>query len=232
MTTKFALIGDIHSQAANCYDAVNHCVANGYTPVFLGDLFDSRTWGSDSVGVYKIAREAEKELGAIIIASNHQDKLRRYLWGNPVDLESTPELVRTLEDFQNSNVVDNQELNFWLSNLPYGFCFKEGGREYRCSHAYFSALVGIPHYSKTFAVHYKDITKKTRSWMLYGKRDSSGERVYWWEKPNLNPWVRVAGHYHTIHIDVCNNNLVLDGNCGGGGQLPLYLVDTGELLLF
>lgn len=229
--TKFALIGDIHSQATNCYDAVNYCVANGYTPVFLGDLFDSRTWDSDSVGVYKIAREAEKELGAVIIASNHQDKLRGYLWGNPVDLSSAPELIRTLEDFEASG-INNQELNFWLSNLPYGVCFKEGGREYRCSHAYFSALVPIPEYTSSHCVYFKDITKKTRSWMLYGKRAFDGSRVYWWEKPNLNPWIRVAGHYHIIHIDLPNGNLVLDGDCGGGGQLPLYLVDKGELLLF
>lgn len=231
MTKKFALIGDIHSQANNCYDAVNYCVANGYIPIFLGDLFDSRTWDSDSVGVYEIAREAEKELGAVIIASNHQDKLRRYLWGNPVDLSSAPELIRTLEDFESSG-VSNQELNFWLSNLPYGFCFKEGGREYRCSHAYISALVSIPEYTNTHSVYYKDITQKTRSWMLYGKRTKEGNRVYWWKKPNLNPWIRVAGHYHVIYIDLPNGNLVLDGDCGGGGQLPLYLVDKGELLLF
>lgn len=226
---KYALIGDIHSQFDKMAEASEYAVKNGYTPVFLGDLFDSRNGKSESLEVYLHARRLEKEVGAVVIASNHQDKLRRFLSGHPIDLNQSPELVSTIQDLSG---VDPDELLDWLTNLPFGFVFVEDGKEYRCSHAYFSSLVKIPE-TRPYKVGYKDLTKKTRSWMLYGKRNKDGSRLYWWNRANPNPWVRVAGHYHNVTIEIENNNLVLDGCCGDWhGELPLYLVDKGELLLF
>jgi hypothetical protein len=50
--------------------------------------------------------------------------------------------------------------------------------------------------------------------MMYGPSHAEGKgRVFWWEKKSKREWIRTAGHYHTIHSS--DNNLVLDGGCGG-----------------
>lgn len=60
---------------------------------------------------------------------------------------------------------------------------------------------------------------------LYGSRTQSGGRNFWWLKPTLNSrsWVRVAGHYHQVHLGLDNLSLVLDGSCGDpGGTLVCW----------
>ena len=205
----YALIGDIHSQYRPLWEALAYCQNNALIPVILGDVFDSRCDFSDSVGVYQLLRQAQKDLGAVILRSNHQDKLERYLKGNNVQV--SPELQRTLDDFAASE-VDPAHLLAWLESLPYGFCFKFQGREYRCSHAYFPSWIEIPDYPIFHFV--RDVPKKARSLMMYGPHQREGKgRAFWWEGETERQWVRVAGHYHVVHQS--DKNLVLDAGCGG-----------------
>lgn len=234
---SYALIGDLHSQIAPLQQALEHCENNNLTPIFLGDIFDSRCDTSDSAGVYRTLREAQTKFpGMKILRSNHQNKLERWLKGNNVFIST--ELRRTLEDFSESDVLWS-EVDAWLNEMPYGFCFRDSlGTEYRCAHAFFPSWVVVPQYSDTYEVH--TVGAKARGLFLFGPNDrDSGERITWWERHSDRDWVRVAGHYHVIHLG--GNSLVIDGGCGGvtrswwceePPELCLYEVENKQLLSF
>jgi hypothetical protein len=140
---NFALIGDIHSQISKLERALDFCYVNNLCPIFLGDIFDSRCSTSDSVGVYRMIREAELKINAIVLQSNHQNKFIRWLKGNKI--LPNHGLERTIDDFLIGNYgeittahVEKEELLEWLENLPYGVIFRDKNlQEYRAAHAYF-----------------------------------------------------------------------------------------------
>jgi len=233
MIRNYCLIGDIHSQYQPLWKALSYCQSNALIPVILGDVFDSRCDSSDSAGVYRLLLQAQKDLNAVVLRSNHQDKLERFLKGNSVRV--SPELERTIYDFGGSE-VNSDELLKWLESLPYGFCFKHADREYRCAHAYFPSFVEVPDYPLFHFVW--DLPKKARQLAMYGPSVSNSRaRAFWWERESDRSWVRVAGHYHVVHTD--ERNMVLDGGCGGNERswnnptdpvLVLYDVAKGEML--
>jgi hypothetical protein len=232
---KYALIGDVHSQFAPLLAAWQHCQAHGLTPVFLGDLFDSRTDISETVAVYRLIREIQAQTGCIVLNSNHQDKLIRVLRGNNVRLEFVPELVRSLTEFDEAG-VDRQELLDWLSNCPHGYVFRDfAGTEYRCAHAMFPSWIEVPSYEVDHRVYSPG--SKAKELMLYGPRDKeTRQRVEWWLSESERTWVRVSGHYHVVHTGP--QSLVLDSGCGGGawvrdaGELSLWNVEDRSLIAF
>jgi hypothetical protein len=229
MESHYALIGDVHSQAHCLESALNHCREHQLTPILLGDLFDSRCPNSESVEVYHLVRSAQKELNAVILHSNHQDKLIRYLKGNTVVLNNG--LDTTISEFENSN-VSIQELYEFLCSLPYGFVFRSGEFEYRAAHAFFSRKIDIPEYKDYHYVYAQDIPSKIRNVMIYGPTGPNG-RIYWWENDHPRDFIRVAGHYHVIHID--DRSLVIDGECGDDKEtafLPLYDLSNSLLKKF
>ena len=232
---KLALIGDVHSQIEPLRSAWRYCQDHDLTPVFLGDLFDSRTDTSDSVAVYNLVREIQAETNAVVLNSNHQDKLIRVLRGNNVRLEFVPELVRSLTEFDEAG-VDRDELLAWLSSCPYGYVFRDStGTEYRAAHAMFPSWVEVPEYESDHRVY--KLGGKAKELMLYGPRDpETRQRVEWWLSPSERTWVRVCGHYHVIHTG--SQSLVLDSGCGGGawvrdaGSLSLWDVEERSLTSF
>lgn len=222
---NYVLVGDIHSQYLQLNDALNFIIKNIDNPyiIFLGDLFDSRVDYSDSVSVYSLVRTLQDKGLCTILQSNHQDKHIRYLKGHDVYLNNGLDL--TIEDFKKSN-IDNDEILSWLQSFPYGITFKDKDNvEYRCSHAYFSSTLLVP---ESYVGEYKIdlVSKKTKSKCLYGPLYDT-ERVEWWTKPSSNSWIRVAGHYHRVHIDLeTTKSLVLDAECGSpGGKLCIYDVN-------
>lgn len=215
MKRKFAFIGDIHSQIAPLERALDHCADRGLTPIFLGDLFDSRMQTSHSAEVYRAVKKAQDEMGAIVLRSNHQNKFERYARGNKVRVQG--EFARTLEDFEAAS-IPVEEVAEWLNTFPYGLVFKDSqGLEYRCAHAMFPSWIVVPPYEDTYEV--TQVTSKARDYMLYGPRIAGAvwpqdeTRVFWWEKESDRDWVRVAGHYHVVKISP--KSLVLDGQMGG-----------------
>ena len=225
---KYALIGDVHSQDGPLSDALEFCNANGLTPVLLGDIFDSRCETGNALKVYNILKEAQSNFrNLVILRSNHQSKLERYLKGTPVNV--TPDLEGTLEDFAgNPNMNLGEEVLPWLLSFPFGFVFKDSkGKEYRCAHAYFPTRLEIPKYAQFHKVF--KATRKERDLMMYGLRkksegaDNGPERVTWWlndkdPHPQIDStppreWVRVAGHYHSVFLG--EKSLILDGDMGG-----------------
>jgi len=211
---NFAIIGDIHSQIEPLLQALTYCEENGKVPLLLGDLFDSRVEESYSAEVYREARAAT-ERGAVILRSNHQNKLERYIRGNNVHLDTS--INKTLSDFKEAG-IPLEEVGEWLNSFPYGVVFQDSREtEYRCAHAMFPRWLLVPPYEGVYYV--EQVTRKAADYMLFGPRRPGSvwpqdeTRVFWWEEESDRDWVRVAGHYHHVHVS--EKSLVLDGGMGG-----------------
>jgi hypothetical protein len=223
---NYVLIGDIHSQYHQLNDALTYIENNieNYFIVFLGDLFDSRISSSNSVGVYESVKYLQKNNQCVVLQSNHQDKCIRYLKGHNVYTNNG--LDRTIQDFDEALISKNTLLE-WLSTFPYGIAFKDkNGIEYRCSHAYFSSKLYVPTEYEKEEHHISIVGKHTKSKCLYGLVYEN-KRVEWWNQETDRDWIRVAGHYHALHIDLTKTkSIILDGECGGeGGLLCIYDVN-------
>lgn len=204
----YALIGDLHSQADKLEKALKYCDSIGATPILLGDIFDSRCEYSDSYSTYCILSDRED---VVILRSNHQDKLERYLKGNNVTLNQG--LEKTVSELQN---VDSNILLNWLESFPYIFSFKSNNKQYNCAHAYYHSSI----------INYEELTPWQKKLALYGPRLEGNIRRQWWMEDEEKDWCRVAGHYHTIYIT--DNSIVLDGHCGSGGFLPVFIPEINE----
>jgi len=229
MTPNFAFVSDVHSQADKLRHVLDFCKENNLTPIFLGDLFDSKCDVSDSFGTYTLVRKAQDEMNAIALQSNHQNKLIRYLHGN--DVVQNCGLDVTIRQLFEENDLDRVEICNWLESFPYGIAFRSvDGVEYRAAHAYFSSKLLVDSYDDYFLI--KDVNKKFKNQMLYGIF-SSRDRIEWWKSDRNHGvnWIRVSGHYHTLHID--SQSLVLDGCCGEEyGNLLVYDVNSLKLHAF
>lgn len=228
---NYVLMGDIHSVFSQFERAVSFIQNNiqNYHLILLGDVFDSRCSESNSVAVYKLIRELQEAGNATLVHSNHQWKLQRYLRGNPVKIHS---LQRTLDDFEQSD-VSNEELLNWLETLPFALSFKDANdQEYRCSHAYHSSKLYVPQrYEGIYKVH--EVSGKMRDKLIYGALNSEGQRVYWWENESRKQWIRCAGHYHNVTVSYDNRSIVLDSCCGNeDGLLSIYDVNSRSLYQF
>jgi hypothetical protein len=222
----YAIIGDVHSDYKKLKLAFEYANNHKLQIILLGDLFDSRCQYSDSVGVYNLVRNSD----AIVLQSNHQDKLIRYLMGNSVILNNGLDI--TVKEFEDYNISNEKLLN-WLLSFPYGIVFKtKDGSEMRCSHAYFSSKIEIPKYENYHLVLDTQISKTIKSLMLYGptSKENKNQRIRWWENPRHRDYIMVSGHYHKVYID--SKCLVLDGGCGGPEEPNcLCLYDTNKKLL-
>ena len=225
----YAIIGDVHSDAIKLEKAFNYAQEHNLKIILLGDLFDSRCDYSDSIGVYELVKNSS----AIVLQSNHQEKLIRYLKGNNVMLNNGLDI--TVKEFSDAG-ISNQELLDWLLSMPYGIVFKSKHNvEHRCSHAYFSSKIEIPEYDDVCAIMEEQVNRKAKALMLYGPIDyqNTKTRILWWENPRHHDYVMVSGHYHHVHID--DHSVVLDGGCGGpeeNNYLCLYDVDNKLLKKF
>lgn len=228
---NYVLIGDVHSQSKLLEQAISYIDNNisDYFIIFLGDLFDSKNGNSNSVDVYSMVRELESNNKAVVLQSNHQDKLIRYLKGNNVSMSFGIDL--SIRDFEESN-VDKEELMAWLLSHPYGMVFRDSsGQEYRAAHAYFSSSLDIQEYSDEYYV--RAVSKHHKSKFIYGlMRDNA--RIAWWEEYSNNDWIRVAGHYHVVYIDHSSNKSILVDSGSGevDGKLSIYDINSRKLVQF
>ena len=228
---NYVLIGDIHSQEKPLENALSFISKNikGARIIFLGDIFDSKTEYSNSFSVYNLVREAEKSLNAVVLQSNHQDKLIRHLRGNQVHINSG--LQQTLNELLVH--LDENELYSWLVRQPFGVVFRDELEvEYRCAHAYFSPEVQIQEYKDQYYV--KAIRRDLKHQFLYGIQDAKKNRINWWEEDNSSQeFVRVSGHYRTVYTNLKNKSLVLDSRCGEeNASLSIYDVNEARVYQF
>lgn len=227
---SFALISDVHSQAHLLKLALEYCSNHNLTPLFLGDLFDSRVENTNSVSVYNQVKEQIENNSAICLQSNHQNKLLRHLKGNNVFVGE--DLQRTLNDFENSN-ISLEELYEFLNTMPYGVVFQDKNQiEYRVAHAYFSSRIEVPEYDNYCLIYEDRLNRSTKSTMLYGPiQREKKQRIEWWKNNRTQDYVLVSGHYHTVFMN--ENCIVLDPECGSpDGALGLYDVNNKVLKRF
>lgn len=227
---SFALISDVHSQAHLLKLALEYCSNHNLTPLFLGDLFDSRVENTNSVSVYNQVKEQIENNSAICLQSNHQNKLLRHLKGNNVFVGE--DLQKTLNDFENSN-ISLEELYEFLNTMPYGVVFQDKNRiEYRVAHAYFSSRIEVPEYDDYCLIYEDRLNRSTKSTMLYGPiQREKKQRIEWWKNNRTQDYVLVSGHYHTVFMN--ENCIVLDPECGSpDGALGLYDVNNKVLKRF
>lgn len=234
--TNFVFIGDVHSQYSKFSKAVEWIDNNikDYHIIQGGDLFDSRTEESDSVGVYNLVKSLGDKI--TVIHSNHHWKLYQVL-SDPT-VQPNESIGRTLTDFSSCEGI-KEELIDWISTLPYGVAIKDNDHtEYRICHAYWpSKLYVPPHYEGIYKIN--TVSSKSRGLMIYGigKKGADGERISWWNDSYNNPFVRVSFHYHAVSMDIEGINgckhLILDGSCGDdNGQLLAYVVNSKNYRTF
>lgn len=200
----YLFVGDIHSQASPLEKALSYAGSRGLTPVLLGDLFDSRN-GKDEETLEVLERVESFPLPMAICQSNHQWKLLRHMRGDIV--ANTEDTLRTAEILSpyRSKVIR------WLESLPFGIILRDTiGREYRVAHACFPSGADTRHP----LLLRSNTSRKERDLCLYGPR-AEGSRSEWWLHPSERDWIRVAGHYHTVHVG--EQSMVLDGSCGDPG---------------
>ena len=226
---NYAIIGDVHSQGVLLAQALAYCKQHDLTPILLGDLFDSRCSTSESIYVYNLAKAAQAN-GAIILNSNHGERLIDALTG---DIEEEPycaETFRTLREFEEAE-IDTTELGTWLGLMPEGFVFFDSrGQEYCCAHAYF--LGKYRRNDGTTQEYFVNATNEVdQQHFTWGPMDQRHRRIKWWHMPNDNDFIRVCGHYHKL--GVTENAIMLDANSGfEDGQLALYDVESQKVVYF
>lgn len=228
---NYVLIGDVHSQAKNLEKALNYIHKNiqNSKVIFLGDLFDSKNSYSDSLGVYHLVKEFEKELNAIVLQSNHQDKLIRYLRGN--EIQTYNGLSRTISEL--TEEIESESLYGWLIRQPFGIVFRDSDKlEYRCAHAYFSNDVKIQEYEDFYLI--KALKRQQKQQFLYGLQDSKRTRIEWWnQNDSEQSFIRVSGHYRNLILNFNSKSIVLDSCCGDSdGKLSIYDVNEKQLHQF
>ena len=226
---NYLLIGDIHSQGSDLALVLKYAKANNCTPIFLGDLFDSRCDNSETIYVWNQVKVAQSELGAIVLNSNHQERLLSHLKGHPDSPSIASETWRTHAEFEEAG-VDLNELKTWLGGLPDGFVFRDcEGVQYGCSHAYFPSRYLHSDTKEDYAVF--AASEHDKQSMAWGPYDHRHRRIKWWKDAYDPTWIRCAGHYHVVHLD--QKSIVLDANSGfHDGKIPAYNVNAKELVYF
>jgi hypothetical protein len=234
--TKYAFIGDVHSQARPLEDALNYCHANSLAPILLGDLFDSQTKTSDSPAVYSLVKKAQEQLGAVILRSNHQFLMEGLVEDRGLKLKK--DVCRSLLEFRSEGICI-QEVAEWLRTFPYVIAFRDSqGLEYRAAHAQIPNTIEVPAYESFWEYH--NPTPSEIKLLLWGEDYSLPDRErFRWMRDKNRDWVAVAGHYHKVVRTA--KTLVLDGGCGGSTrswhdkrdpELLLYDVESKLLKSF
>lgn len=235
--TGFAIIGDVHSQSSPLARALQYCYERNLRPILLGDLFDSQCHISDSAEVYRLVRRVQRDLGAIVLRSNHQHFLEKWARGEEAPLKK--DLSRTVYDFHEAGVCI-KDVGRWLETFPYFVAFRDSrGLEYRLAHAEIPSTVQPPaNYEGVWEFY--DPTPEETSLLLWGKPYTLPERKrFWWMQKSNRDWVAVSGHYHRTVFK--SRSLVLDAGCGGNTrswfdrrppELLLYEVERREVIGF
>lgn len=174
------VIGDIHSRyhlllklLAQEWDGHEHIV-------FLGDINDNAVECDEVkysfLKVYHFIKALVDGGRADLIASNHQDKLCRYLKGNPV--VPGHGLQSTLNEIERAGLTakDRAEMLEWLRSRPHIL--------YRGRHVFAHAY---PTSSYKLAV--------------YGPKTNDNKRDEWWLRADKDTYAgkaAVVGHYHKL----------------------------------
>lgn len=197
-------IGDIHG----CFDELMHLVdavqtKYGYVEfVGVGDLFDR---GPKNFEVYKWFAD-----NSIAFAmGNHDDKLRRYCFGNNVKMK--PELERTIEELGCDTPSGKQRMRLFFSKHASSIWrHRLGGLQV------VHAEPRVPLYGSK--KHFQDLGEVRYSWWYHWRGPLTIFGHYWFDEPEI---VVHDGVLHAIGIDT---------SCCAGGGLTGFVLPHGELV--
>ncbi|MBQ5541523.1 MAG: metallophosphoesterase [Erysipelotrichales bacterium] len=225
LSTPLDIIGDVHG----CFEELSELLEklgyreteNGYvhpdgrTCVFVGDLTDR---GPASMPCMKLVMKTVKAGNAYYVIGNHDDKLRRYLQGNPVKLMRG--LETTAAEFEKETKAFCEEVRRFLEELPLYITFDKG---------------------KLLVVHAgikEEMIGRTgervRTFCLYGDIDGSTDeygypvRADWAASYQGKPFV-VFGHSPVREARRYENALNIDTGCVFGGKLSAYRYPEKEI---
>jgi protein phosphatase len=173
--------------------------------VFVGDLVDR---GPASLQMMKTAMRAVREGLALAVLGNHDDKLRRWLLGNPVTVKHG--LETTVEEFANTDSAIREAVCDFLDELPELLRLDSG------------CLI-ITHASYREDLHELS-PKHRRKLCLYGpstgRFDEYGlpERIDWAPGYSGQAYV-VYGHTPVKEPRWCGRSVNVDTGCVFGGSL-------------
>ena len=222
----YDIIGDVHG----CYtelvslltdklgyvwsDSQGFVHPEGRTAVFVGDLTDR---GPMSIAVLKTVMQMVKSGNAIWVEGNHDNKLIRWLRGNPV--QPSHGLEKTIKEF-NSLPQEDQEklraevLELYTEGHIHPYVILDDGRLV-VAHAGIKAdMIG-------------KYTKEVRSFALYGDVDQQAlkegklVRKDWTESYDGEALV-VYGHTVVPEVRRNNNTVNIDTGCAFGNALTAY----------
>ena len=222
----FDIIGDVHG----CAGELEHLLeALGYgldergptghryyrvTPpdgrkvVFLGDLVDR---GPRTQDVLRLVMSMHAEGDAYCVAGNHDDKNRRWMNGNPVDI--THGLEDTLAQASVQPEGFRHHVREFLEDLPAHLILDRG------------RLV-VAHAGLREELH-GATSREARAFALFGartgERDEHGYPVRGnWAKDYSGPATVVHGHVAAPEVRQQNNVICIDTGCVYGGHLTAY----------
>jgi predicted MPP superfamily phosphohydrolase len=206
---KVIIISDVHGCLYELIDLISIATNNfpDHHFVFTGDLTDR---GPNSLGVI----EKVKELNAVCVMGNHDEKLIRYLKGNKIKIAHG--LQTTVDEIEKST-IDKQYLCDFFSSFPIYVILDNG--KLVVSHA------GI----KDWMIGKQDEKKHglIQQTCLYGDIDGSVDangkpiRKDWAVERNLvdeSPFI-VYGHCIQKELKIVNKTCCVDMGCCEGGSL-------------
>jgi len=210
--TQYAIIGDIHG----CFSELTRLIFNNHLYkrklIFVGDLIDR---GPASDNVLSFVMGLCRDDMARCVLGNHDDKLRRYLRGNKVQLShGLDETVKQLD----KSPLSGESISKFLEALPYSLALDEG-----------KLVVAHGGLQQNLQGEVSGKAKKrARSMALYGKTtgktDEYGypERIDW-AKDYRGEAVVVHGHTPCQEVIEKNNVWNIDTGCVFGNKLTALL---------
>ena len=211
----FDIIGDVHG----CYTELTELMQKlgydvsgpvfvppvGRRLVFVGDLVDR---GPNSVEVLRLVMDLVKQGVALVVPGNHDDKLKRYLWGKKVSLNHG--LAETVAELEAQPADFIEEVKLFLESLVSHYVLDEG------------RLV-VAHAGLREEMHGR-ASGAVRAFCLYG--ETTGETDEYGLPVRLN-WAAdykgramiVYGHTPVPEAEWLNNTIDIDTGCCFGGKL-------------
>ena len=225
MTSKVAVIGDVHGCLPELLALLQKLEAEGYgehKPVFVGDFADR---GPSNAGTLEIIADMVEQGRAMAVRGNHDDKLLRYLKGSNVKLGHGLQItVNQIENRDDKQALKEKLLKF-LGGLPLYLTLDDG--KLVVTHAGIEdAMIGQPDGGEV------------RSFCLYGKttglKDADGfpERIDWGKQrviTEASPTI-VYGHQANPEPYIINKTIDIDTGCCFGGRLSAYIYPEGKVV--
>lgn len=216
-TGAFDIIGDVHG----CYDELisllqkldytinpaSHKIShhNNRRLIFVGDLVDR---GPKSPEVLRLVMNAIADKIAFCVCGNHDDKLKRKLKGNNVQLKHG--LLETIQQLETESDAFKSDVVTFIDSLAPYYLFDQG---------------------KLVVVHagiredfFGKLSPKVRAYCLYGpitgEFDSAGLPIrYPWANDYQGTPLVVYGHSVVDEPLWVNNTVNIDTGCVFGGKL-------------